>query len=393
MNYEHIKLSEVKKLKITVPIIIQKENSDSYWTKSIFAGFRQSAEKHDYKLEFINDAENTVRSDFPDSSSIIVSGYTTEWLEETLKSLIKKGFNPIVVNACLSPWMRKHCNGISFALDESVEHSIQYLYLTGRQHIALLGINKNSLADQVKRKTFLKVKGELFPESNDFVFYGRNPLYDCVNDFIDEFVKGDINAVVCANDTVAIYLINRMIEDGFNIPEDLYIMGMGNTKLGQKISIPLTSIDFNYEELGKQAIELWCYLQKFNSKIHVNISVPCKIIIRATTSDNALTESEYTSVFLSDFSSSDKETNIEEYYEDAAVQKIIKFEAFLKSCDNMDFCILEGIMHRKNDNKLAESLNMSDRAIRYRISKMTKKLGIQTREEICNIINEMKAFQ
>ena len=59
----------------------------------------------------------------------------------------------------------------------------------------------------------------------------------------------------------------------------------------------------------------------------------------------------------------------------------------------MDFCILEGIMHGKNDNKLTESLNMSDRAIRYRISKMAKKLGIQTREEICNIINEMKAFQ
>ena len=237
------------------------------------------------------------------------------------------------------------------------------------------------------------MKGELLPKSNDFVFYGRNPLHDCVNDFIDEFVKGDINAVVCANDTVAIYLINRMIEDGFNIPEDLYIIGMGNTKLGQKISIPLTSIDFNYEELGKQAIELWRYVQKFNSKIHVNISVPCKIIIRATTSDNALTESEYTSVFLSGLSSSDKETNIEEYYEDAAVQKIIKFEAFLKSCDNMDFCILEGIMHGKNDNKLTESLNMSDRAIRYRISKMAKKLGIQTREEICNIIHEIKAFQ
>lgn len=380
-------------MKNNVPVLVQAVNDNSYWMKSIFAGLRKSAERREYALEFINSADCVTRSDYFGISSIIVCGYTTSWLESTLSNLLKKNFNPIVVNAGLSHWMLKYCNGISFALEESIEHSIQYLASVGRQSIALLGINKNSLADCLKENTFTKKTNEMFNISKANIFYGDNSLFECVDGFINTFTEGKIDAVICANDTVAIYLINRMLEDGFNIPEDLYIIGMGNSRLGQNISIPLTSVDFDYEELGRQAIEQWRYIQKGNDKIHINISVPCRIIIRETTGDIGLAETKYSLTCIDNLSDKNIKTDVNAYYEDADVQKIIKFETFLKTCDSMDFRILEGLSRGKNDFMLTESLNMSDRAIRYRISKMAKKLGVRTREEIVNIISDMRAFE
>lgn len=90
---------------------------------------------------------------------------------------------------------------------------------------------------------------------------------------------------------------------------------------------------------------------------------------------------------------SEMETNIDEFYEDADVQKIIKFEVFLRACDDMDYRVLEEILQGRSDSKMAERLNISDRAIRYRINKMTKKLGVQTREEIVNIVRDLRAFE
>lgn len=254
-------------MKASVPIIVQAVSSHSYWVKSIFSGLRESAEKGDYALDFIGDAARVSRADYPESGSIIVIGYAADWLKNTLDDLIKKGFQPIVVNEWLSPAMLKYCNGVSFRLKESVEHAVKYFASAGRHRVALLGTNSHSLADSLKEETFKQVIEEYYGESGLYIFPGGNPLSECIDEFIEAFVENDIDAVLCANDTVAIHLINRMVKDGFNIPENLYVIGMGNSRLGQRISIPLSSVDFDYEELGRQALGLWRYIQRGNNKV------------------------------------------------------------------------------------------------------------------------------
>lgn len=221
---------------------------------------------------------------------------------------------------------------------------------------------------------------------------GENPISERIEAFLKQFEEMNIDAVICANDTIAIQLINRMLNEGFKIPEDLYVIGMGNSLLGQKISIPLTSIEFDYEEMGHQAFNLWKYIQRSSCNVHMEVSVPCKFIPRASTGDFDQFETEFVSVSGAQVADKGIITEYDEFYEDVDVQKIIKFEFFLRSCDEIDYRVLEGIIQSKTDAKMAEQYNISDRAIRYRINKMTKKLGVHTRDEIVNILCELRAF-
>ena len=381
---------EGAELKKTVPIITQKVNSHSYWVKSILAGLRQSAEKRDFILDFIDSVDDSRLSSYKSGSSIIVVGYVADWLKNTLDALIKKGFSPIIANAWLSPSMLKICNGVYFQLGEAIEQSMQYLTRAGRKRIALFGTNEHSLADRLKEETYKRTIENNKLNNETLIFRGRNPLCECVDEFIDNFVENEIDAVICANDTVAIYLINRMVASGFNIPDDLYVIGMGNSCFAQKNSIPLSSIDFDYEELGRRVLELWACIGRDDVKVHAEITIPCRFISRTSTDDFVC--SEHT-IVDEQIDETCIDNNIDEYYEDEDVQKIIKFENFLNTCDDMDYSVIKEMMHGRSDSKMADLLNMSDRAIRYRINKMVKKLGVQTREEIVNMVRDLNAFE
>ncbi len=158
------------------------------------------------------------------------------------------------------------------------------------------------------------------------------------------------------------------------------------------MSIPISSIDFNYEELGCQAFGLWKYIQRSSCDVHLEVSIPCKFIPRASTGDFAQIETRFIPIIRDIVSDKEIETNCDEFYEDVDMQRIITFEVFLRSCDQIDYYVLEGILQGMTDAKMAEQYNISDRAIRYRINKMTKKLGVQTRDEIVNIVRELRAF-
>lgn len=379
-------------MKNSVPIIVQTVGKHSYWVESIFSGLRQSAEKSDYELEFIDNAEAIQRKDYPECGSIIVIGYVVDWLHRTIDVLLKKGFQPMLVNAWISPEMMKYCNGVYFQLDQTVENCLKYLSLSGRRKIVFFGTNTLSLADRMKEETFKKNAATYNEDQSALIFPGGNPINEYVECFLKNFEEKDIDAVICPNDTVAIHLINRMLKEGFKIPDDLYIIGMGNSLLGQNISIPLSSVDFNYEELGRQAFGLWRYIQRGTNPVHGEISLPCRFIPRASTGDFAFSEPKIHSFLGSTVNENEIETNCDEFYEDEDMQRIIMFEVFLRSCDEIDYRVLEGILNGKSDTKMAEQYNISDRAIRYRINKMSKKLCVQTREEIVNIIRDLRAF-
>lgn len=379
-------------MKNSVPIIVQTVAKHSYWVESIFTGLRRSAEKSYYELDFISNTDNLDRSEYGEHASIIVIGYAVNWMYQTLDLLLEMGFEPIVVNAGVSSAMLKKCSGVYFRLEESIEKVLEHLSGIGRKNIALFGTNDMSLADHIKEKAFKEIIKKYNENSDAFIIKGGNPINENVEYFLNCFEEREIDAVVCQNDTVAIHLMNRMLKDGFKIPDDLYIVGMGNSLLGQKMAIPLSSIEFNYETLGAQAFGLWRYIQRSNERVHVEVAIPCKFIPRASTGAFTQIETNFSPLFKDITHEKDIETNCDEFYDDADVQKIIMFEVFLRSCDKIDYFVLEGILQGLSDAKMADMYNISDRAIRYRINKMTKKLCVQSRDEIASIIKDFRMF-
>lgn len=379
-------------MKNNVPIIVQTVAKHSYWVESILTGLKKSAEKSFYELDFICDPESFDHSKYDEHVSVIVIGYVVDWLYKTLDVLLETGIEPIVVNAGVSAAMLEKCSAIYFRLEESIENAVEYLSDAGRKNICLFGTNNMSLADHIKEDTFLKSIAKNNKISNEFVISGKKPLCDRVEDFLNSLEEHEVDAVICQNDTLAIHIMSRMLEDGFKIPEDLYIVGMGNSLLGQKMAIPLSSIEFDYRELGTQAFGVWRYLQRSGAKVHIEVAIPCKFIPRASTGDYIQIEAWRNRGFENIEYDREIEINGDEFYGDEDIQKVLKFEVFLRSCDKIDNFVLAGIVRGMSDAKMADMYNISDRAIRYRINKMTKKLNVQSRDEIVSIIKELHMF-
>jgi len=64
------------------------------------------------------------------------------------------------------------------------------------------------------------------------------------------------DAVFAASDPIAIGALEAIIEAGLRVPEDMGLVGVGNHRYGEYLRVPLTTVDQNRLEIGKQAASL-----------------------------------------------------------------------------------------------------------------------------------------
>jgi DNA-binding LacI/PurR family transcriptional regulator len=65
-----------------------------------------------------------------------------------------------------------------------------------------------------------------------------------------------VDAVFAANDPAAIGAMKAIWEAGLRVPEDVAIIGAGAIALGDLLRVPLSTVSWSREEVGKTAAEL-----------------------------------------------------------------------------------------------------------------------------------------
>lgn len=80
-------------------------------------------------------------------------------------------------------------------------------------------------------------------------------LYEAFKDLQD--LKKKPTAIVAATDEIAIQLLDFYQEEGYRIPEDISIVGIGNSEIGQHSALELTSVGSadNLANLGQEAVK------------------------------------------------------------------------------------------------------------------------------------------
>lgn len=69
-------------------------------------------------------------------------------------------------------------------------------------------------------------------------------------------VRPRVDAVFAANDPAAIGAMKAIWEAGLRIPEDIAVVGAGDVAHGDLLRVPLTTVGWSKEELGRRAAEL-----------------------------------------------------------------------------------------------------------------------------------------
>ena len=78
-------------------------------------------------------------------------------------------------------------------------------------------------------------------------FYMDNG-YENTKDLINK--KKNINAILCATDTIALGAIKYLNENHIKIPDDIAVAGFGESKPSSILSPSLTTVHFYYRECG-----------------------------------------------------------------------------------------------------------------------------------------------
>ncbi|MCR4990055.1 MAG: GGDEF domain-containing protein [Lachnospiraceae bacterium] len=96
------------------------------------------------------------------------------------------------------------------------------------------------------------------PVTDSMIFYGdywKNKGKEAVDHFLDG--KNDLpEAIVCANDFMAVALMKELLSRGIKVPEDVCVSGYDNAVEGQDFSIPVTTFDTDGKEMAHKAFSL-----------------------------------------------------------------------------------------------------------------------------------------
>lgn len=154
------------------------------------------------------------------------------------------------------------------ALEEMVRHVITE---HGARNIKFLSGDKGNEESDARENVFRKVMAEHnLPITEDNVDYGYfwwSTAADAVQRHYDKHGKMP-DAIVCANDSMAIGVCGKLNELGFKVPDDVIVTGIDGITEGNSYSPSITTLMLDIKSAGATAAERT--LQILNGEIPVN---------------------------------------------------------------------------------------------------------------------------
>ena len=89
-------------------------------------------------------------------------------------------------------------------------------------------------------------------------------------------------AAFCANDLLALGLLQSMTQQGLNVPDDLAVVGYDDIEFAAAAAVPLTSVRQPREQLGRTAAQL--LLEEHDpDHEHRQVKFQPELVVRAST--------------------------------------------------------------------------------------------------------------
>ncbi len=161
--------------------------------------------------------------------------------------------------------------------------AVDHLVAKGRRRIAFLNGPADTVPGAARSKGFteaLKAHGIdpiAVAEARDFTFAaGRAAAPELLT-------AGGFDAVIAANDLLAVGLMHELAAVGLEVPGDVAVVGMDDSELAEQSFPPLTSVNLGSAERGRRAAELLLARIEDNERTPRRIVVQPSLSIRRST--------------------------------------------------------------------------------------------------------------
>lgn len=163
------------------------------------------------------------------------------------------------------------------AMEQIVEHLISVHSCTKINFIGGMEDNRETIERLNAYKKVLEKHG--IPVEEDRIGYGF--FYKAAVDVTKKFLESgkEIEAIVCANDMMAIFVVEYLVKEGIKVPEQMIVTGYDGTKEASEFAVKITTVTADFEKLGAQCVELLDEIQATGIK-EKSIGIKAKLVIQ-----------------------------------------------------------------------------------------------------------------
>lgn len=210
---------------------------------------------------------------------------------ETARALEQAGVHCIIVGA---PLTTEEVHTVSVDYQRGIEGAVEHLARAGRQRLALVN------GPQFTSTSEAKFKGlRLGLSLHDLDFHPARVVsgdfttaegYQRTLDLLE--AAPDVDAVLYADDYMAMGGLRALSECGRRVPEDVAVIGFHDYEIAQFTSPPLTTVRMDMRELGVVAAERLLTLLDRPRSGAWHIVQPLDLVCRASTASHSVAVTE-----------------------------------------------------------------------------------------------------
>lgn len=351
-----------------IPVLVQPDFRGSLWCRQILEGLSAEAARKKYGLCFFESADalpEALLAHLPSRLALVV-GTAVSWVPGVQQALSDRGVGTVLIGCA-----REGLPGVRGALGGDPSNVIRgilgYLRGCGRTRPALYGINPNSDSDEHYRRAFVQQCGA--PDPDACVFYNRADLARCFEDFYAR--RAGFDAVFCPNDPAAVSLQNRLSARGVRLPEELYIIGSGNSHLCSLVRPTLSSFTLDNGLGARRALDLYVFLLRQPPEVCVDLYGEGRLCPRESTGGHPWNPAPAAPCARS--------ADPVDFYSDPEAAALLSAEAFLAQLEPLDFELLALLRAGRPLEPAADGLHTTASTLRYRLKRMESLSGTSGR--------------
>jgi DNA-binding LacI/PurR family transcriptional regulator len=146
------------------------------------------------------------------------------------------------------------CDSVWYNFNNSGYKQCEYLIKKGHKNIGFIGNNSSYINKEKVLGIISALEDYELPVRCDFFVYAEENFEQKVNELINK--NNGITAIICQWDYTAVKLIKFLYESGIKVPDDISVIGSGNTEMSALFIPTLTTLELHIDYACKCVVEL-----------------------------------------------------------------------------------------------------------------------------------------
>lgn len=338
------------------------------WCKATAAELYRQSLNSCFSLKIVYRYQDITSADGP----IILLSVDRLWITENIQRLEKSGHKVILLSGVIER-SAGNVSRIIMDYDDLIQKSVIHLQQCGCSSIAFFGAQKNDTSDACKAESFAKLI------SAEHVYRITQDLEECFDRLSNHLSEYD--GVICANDILAVYLLERCRKLGIQVPDDLRIVGNGNLWIAANTTPAITTISTEINRMAAITLRLCRDFYQFKEIASVDVYIKSSLIPRTSTGCTNLKMDNPVSLKVPRLLYEEKNTDKELI----AIQRI---DRTLSSLSSEKLQLLRRYVKGETYGSIAEQMHISEDTLKYHIKKIYKALHVHSKEECILLLKQ-----